>query len=292
MSSVHDELNANAAAYVLGSLDADERRAFESHVAECGECAAEVASLRSVTGALAAAVPQVTPRAELRDRVLAQTAGQSGANPSGSPGEPALRQAQGAPSSSRGGRLASHKGGVHSGVSWLPLAAAVLVAVGVGVYAVRLQQQVADLQARLDQALLQASAANLQVADARRVADQAQSAMSVLAAPDLARIDLAGQMVAPSARARALWSRARGMVFTAANLPPLPAGKVYQVWVVTAQAPVSAGLLQPDPSGGGTEYYMTPPDIGAPVAVAVTLEPAGGVPAPTGDKYLVGTPGL
>jgi anti-sigma-K factor RskA len=65
---------------------------------------------------------------------------------------------------------------------------------------------------------------------------------------------------------------------------------VYQVWVVTAQAPVSAGLLVPDVSGGGTAYYMTPQDIAAPVAVAVTLEPAGGVPAPTGDKYLVGTP--
>ena len=26
------------------------------------------------------------------------------------------------------------------------------------------------------------------------------------------------------------------------------------------------------------------------VAVAVTLEPAGGVPAPTGERYLVGTP--
>ena len=29
----------------------------------------------------------------------------------------------------------------------------------------------------------------------------------------------------------------------------------------------------------------------APIAVAVTLEPAGGVPAPTGQFYLVGKPG-
>jgi hypothetical protein len=35
---------------------------------------------------------------------------------------------------------------------------------------------------------------------------------------------------------------------------------------------------------------MTPPDIAPPVAVAVTLEPSGGVPAPTGEKYLVGMP--
>ena len=112
----------------------------------------------------------------------------------------------------------------------------------------------------------------------------------MLAAPDLARIDLQGQPVAPDARARALWSRSRGLVFTAANLPPAPAGKAYQVWVVTAQMPISAGLLTTDPTGVGTQYYYTPPDIAAPVAVAVTLEPSGGVPSPTGEKYLVGMP--
>jgi len=242
MSALHDELKANAAGYVLGILDAGERREFEAHLEECGECAAEVASLRPVIGVLTTAVPRVTPRAEARARVLGQVI-------------PSLGESRG---------FASQRG-----IRWLPLAAAVAVAAGAALYAVRVHQQVADLQGQLA---------------------QAQSATSVLAAPDLARIDLQGQMVAPDARARALWSRTRGLVFSAANLPPLPAGKVYQVWVVTEQAPVSAGLLVPDVSGGGTAYYMTPQDIGPPVAVAVTLEPAGGVPAPTGDKYLVGTP--
>ena len=120
---------------------------------------------------------------------------------------------------------------------------------------------------------------------------ESQSAMGVLAAPDLVRIDLAGQAAAPQASARALWSRARGMVFTASNLPPLPTGRVYQVWVVTAQAPVSAGLLTPSPGGAGQTFFNTPPDIPPPAAVAVTIEPAGGVPAPTGEMYLVGKAG-
>ena len=71
---------------------------------------------------------------------------------------------------------------------------------------------------------------------------------------------------------------------------PAPAGRVYQVWVVTAQSAVSAGLLLPDPSGGATVFFETPADIPPPMAIAVTLEPAGGMPAPTGDKYLVGNP--
>ena len=49
--TTHEELKANAAGYVLGSLDAEERRAFASHLAECEECAEEVASLRPVAGA-------------------------------------------------------------------------------------------------------------------------------------------------------------------------------------------------------------------------------------------------
>src|SRR5262249_39968240 len=107
--------------------------------------------------------------------------------------------------------------------------------------------------------------------------------------PDLARIDLAGQAAAPSASARALWSRSRGLVFTASNLPPLPAGRVYQLWVLTSQpAPMSAGLLRPDAGGGVPATIATPAAMPQPRAMAVTLEPDGGVPAPTGDKSLVG----
>jgi anti-sigma-K factor RskA len=243
--STHDELKASAAGYVLGSLDPPERREFESHLAGCAECAAEVASLRPIVGVLTTAVPQVTPRAELRQRILS------------------------------GAGLKTHPYTVQGRRSlpalvWVPLAAAIVIAMGgAAIYAVRVQRQMGELQARFD---------------------QGQSTTAVLAAPDLARIDLQGQPVAPDARARALWSRSRGLVFTAANLPPAPAGKAYQVWVVTAQAPISAGLLTTDPAGGGSQYYMTPPDIAPPVAVAVTLEPAGGVPAPTGEKYLVGMP--
>ena len=174
---------------------------------------------------------------------------------------------------------------------WLAIAAALAVAVGASAYAWQLQRRVRTLEARLDGAEQRASSAERAVADARRTAGEAQAAMSVMAAPDMVRIELAGQSAAAAARARALWSRNRGMVFTATNLPG-PAGRVYQVWVVTAGGPVSAGLLTPDAGGRAQAFFNTPPDIADPTAVAVTLEPAGGVPAPTGDCYLLGTPAL
>ncbi|HEY3160012.1 MAG TPA: anti-sigma factor [Vicinamibacterales bacterium] len=254
--STHDELKANTAGYVLGSLDAQEQREFEAHLAGCAECKAEVASLRPLISVLATSVPQVTPRSELRERILGAAAGlkPSGAETGAGPktGPYTIRDRRSPPA-----------------LVWLPLAAAIVIAVGAGIYALRLQRQMGEQQARFD---------------------QEQSAAAVLAAPDLARIDLQGQPVAPDARARALWSRSRGLVFTAANLPPAPPGKAYQVWVVTAQMPISAGLLTTDPTGGGSQYYVTPPDIAPPVAVAVTLEPSGGVPSPTGERYLIGMP--
>src|SRR5262249_37930017 len=42
-----------AAAYALDALDADERRAYETHLAGCGRCQEEVASFRETTAALA-----------------------------------------------------------------------------------------------------------------------------------------------------------------------------------------------------------------------------------------------
>jgi anti-sigma-K factor RskA len=273
VNAAHDELKHDAAAYALGVLEPAERAAFEAHLASCAECAAEVRQLRVAASALPYAVPQASPPPSLRARVLFQAARGAGSSNAATNAGPVtfLRERRGLP-------------------AWLQIAAMLVIGAGVAVYAQRMQARVSNLEAQLQQAQAQVASADRLTAELRTVAFRAQSAMGVFAAPDVARIDLTGQPVAASARARALWSRQRGMVFTVASLPPLPAGRVYQVWVVTAQAPVSAGLLTPDASGGGSVYFETPVDILPPVAVAVTLEPAGGVPAPTGERYLIGTP--
>jgi len=150
---------------------------------------------------------------------------------------------------------------------------------------------VGALESDLRDARARATAAEQRAIDAQQAVAGTRITVAVLTAPDVARIDLAGQApAAPGAAARAFWSRSRGMVFTASNLPALPPGRVYQLWVVTAQpAPISAGLLTPDAQGSVNETFNTPSDIPQPVALAVTIEPAGGVRSPTGERYLVGT---
>jgi len=266
-STEHDELREQAGAYVVGALTEAERDAFVAHTVTCVECAAQVQSLSSVADALARAVPQHEPSPALRARVLASVTG---------------RSATAAPMSSGAASRSVF-------VPWLAAAASLALAVALGGYAATLRSRVGVLELRLHDATERAAESERQIADLRRTAAGAQSQVAVLAAPDLVRIDLAGQPPAPQASARAFWSRSRGLVFTASNLPPPRAGTTYQLWILTAQpAPISAGLFKPDPQGRVAAVFETPLDLPKPIGMAVTMEPDGGVPSPTGEKYLVG----
>ena len=252
-------LAEQAELYALGALSAADRAEFEAHLAVCPACAAEVRALESVATSLGRSNAEAAPSPAVRQRVM--TAVQRDASPRRSGG----------------------------GAAWLAMAAALLLAIGSAIYATQLRGEVASLEARLRDAVVRAEASEQRVADLQRRTDRAASMLAVVLAPDVARVELAGQPAAPSASARAYWSRARGLVIEAANLPPLPSGRTYQLWVLTAQpAPISAGLLRPDANGAASAVFNTPPDIPTPTAMAVTIEPDGGVPSPTGDKYLVG----
>jgi anti-sigma-K factor RskA len=264
----HEELREHAALFVLGALTPEERVEFEAHVAGCAECAAEVRSLAAVPTMLAQAVPQIDPSPALRGRVLRSVAAAD------SPAEAAARTG----------------GGVAGLAPWLAAAASLVLTVTLGGYALELRGRVGALEARLREALARADAGDRLIADARRVAADAESRVAVLAAPDLNRIDLAGQPAAPQASGRGYWSRSRGLMFTATSLPALPVGRTYQLWVLTAQTlPISNGwLFRPDANGRAAAIFETPADLPRPTAMAVTIEPDGGVPAPTGAMYLVG----
>jgi anti-sigma-K factor RskA len=272
----HAELRERLEAYAIGALTVEEHRQVELHVGECPACRADLADLAVVQLALAKLTAEATPGSQVRRSIMGRV--ESGAR----------RSSGGAPEATAGRRALSP---ARAWTGWLAAAASLTLAAFLGWDARRLRGQVSQLEDQLQIAREAAAAGERQLASLRGASERQLSALTVLTAPDVARIDLAGQPVAPSASARAFWSRARGMVFEASRLPPPPPGRTYQLWVVTANAPVSAGLIEPDPSGNVHAVIATPPDIPDPVAVAVTLEPAGGVPAPTGEKYLVGLAG-
>ena len=258
----HDRFGELAGPYALGALREDDRRAFEAHLPTCAACRREVRETAMVAEGLARAVDPQEPPAGLRDRVLAAVA-----------------------SSNRHARVQSPAPG-SAPAPWLLLAAS-LAAVALGLYAWTLQTRLRTTDAALQSTQAELEALRTQVVLLGHVTDDASRTAEVLAAPDVVRVDLAGQAAAPQAAGRAFYSPSRGLVFTAANLPSLPAGRVYQLWVVTARAPVSAGLMRPDTAGRLRGVTQTA--ASGPTAIALTIEPEGGVPAPTGAMYLVGT---
>lgn len=156
-------------------------------------------------------------------------------------------------------------------------------------------ERAADAQQRAEQTAIAANErseaatrdAAAQVTRARESASKAQVTGDVLAASDLVRFNLVGSDPAARTLAQLLWSRSRGMVFSASRLPPPPQGSIYQIWLLTAAAPISVGTVAPDASGRVTLATDSPPEAPRPiVGVRVTLEPAAGVASPSGPTVL------
>ena len=278
-----EQLRELASLHALGVLSTNERAELAAAMAGDAELAAEVRALEDTIGALGGVVPQIDPPARVRARVLA-VAGietEAGGTPSGG-GVATFRSAESTPAATRPGSRALP--------GWLAAAAALVLASGLGLWALQLRTTLDAVNARVERAEQEVVEMRRTLGEAQEHTRVLQAHNEVMFAPDTLRVDLAGQPVAPGASARAFMSRQTGMVFTANQLPKLPADKVYQLWVIPqGQAPVSAGLLAPDASGHATLLAKVSPDLPPPAVVAVTIEPAGGVPAPTGDKALVGT---
>jgi hypothetical protein len=74
----------------------------------------------------------------------------------------------------------------------------------------------------------------------------------------------------------------RGILLISSNLPRLDAGKIFEMWVIPkGGAPRPAGLFQANPDGTAVHILAGPLDLASLNAVAVTVEPEAGSPAPT-----------
>jgi anti-sigma-K factor RskA len=76
-------------------------------------------------------------------------------------------------------------------------------------------------------------------------------------------------------------------VLVVSDVPPVPAGKTYQVWVIDGGNPVSGGLFSPD---GGTLAVPVDGRVRDGSVVAVTVEDDGGASAPTAKPVIASAP--
>jgi anti-sigma-K factor RskA len=111
-------------------------------------------------------------------------------------------------------------------------------------------------------------------------------ALEILNEPD-ARQVVFGTGVPQPPRGRVFVDPKRGVLLLASSLPPAPAGKAYEMWVIPKGGkPVPAGLFQSAPDGTALHLQSGPVDVSSTAAVAVTLEPEAGVPQPTSKPLI------
>lgn len=262
----HDPYATLAAGYALGALDGEDRVVFETHLAEgCSECAAALHDAEEALTLLAREAPPVVPPASVKQSLMARVAAEQ------------ARRVPPAPMAPRAARP-----------RWFPwvagTVAAGLAAFFTGMFVAaqyekeigRVARETSALRERLRE---QEAALRAELASASRVVE-------LLRDPGTRVIALRGAGPIPEAAGRLVWHATAGGHLYVTSLPPLPADKTYELWTISGSTPRPAGLFGVDAKGtGGVRVEPVPGE--RPVDVfAVTIEPAGGVPAPTGPIVL------
>jgi anti-sigma-K factor RskA len=161
----------------------------------------------------------------------------------------------------------------------------------------RAADMVAALQAELArrESTLEAERRELQrvervVATLRDELDARDVTLRQLSAPQVRLVRLAGLAPSPGASAQLLWNPATrtGMLLTA-GLRQIPRDRVYELWAIAGNEPVPAGIFEVDEAGHAFLRLPPLPRTRRFDKFAVTLEPAGGVPKPTGPMHLLGS---
>lgn len=254
----HEELGAG---FALGALDAADAARLRELLAVCPGCQVRAPEYLSVAALLPDALDPVEASPSLRDRVLAA------ARDSSNEGR--------ATSVQRETRLVSGEARrpMRRWTWALPLAALFAIVVGMGAWNLRLQEQLAEQREQIarqqEQAARQAEAVETQ-----------NAALEALAAGGR-QWPLAGTGRVPGATGVLVEDPAgRPPILVVANMPDPPAGRTYQAWVIAGGSPSDAGLL--DPTAGDRRILRLTRPLDGGDTVALTVEPTGGSPAPTG----------
>jgi len=259
--STHEQFADDLALYALDELTGAERHAMEEHLATCAACRRELQAIRADLGLLGLSSSGPQPPARTKERLLRAMA----AEPRGV----SLPE----PEPARPSRL------------WWPLVPA-FAALALLILAIAMWRGNVGLRAQL------AELKNRNQDQAARL-DQASQELSLLTSPDAVHVALNPQKSPKEPTGTAIFSPAqRRMMLMASNLPAVPQGKAYELWIIPAKgAPIAAGVFKPDEHGNAVVMDHLMPEGVEAKAFAITIENEEGSEKPTSPVVLVGAVG-
>lgn len=284
----HEDYKQLLALEAVSALDEEERARLEEHLPSCSQCREELRELQDAAASLLYTVESVPPTPALRASILARV---RAVDPSevAAPAKPVEVSTPAAGPRELLGRLS-----LWQLFAWRPAlgfgaAAAVAAVLLLGLASLSLwnrnqtlSAEVASLNARLREAQGEMAGQREQLASARNLEE-------LLASPAVRIAELAGKQPAPRAHAMLAYDRSTGRaVVMATGLPPCPEGHAYQLWLIADNKPLPGGTFKTDAQGRARMNDSLPPNHPAPT-FAVTLEREGGVIAPQGAVFLLGT---
>ena len=313
----HDERRDLFLFYAAGQLEPAEQEKVRALIASgCAQSAGALVEAEVIVNKLALSLDPIEPPTEARDRLMQRVLGSNGATIFASTSVPASMSG---PVSTSSPVLTSDRPGGRRRVSWVwpmlgGLAAGVALLLWVSAeqsnrWSKKLtvvqgelagaREQVNQTRERLsatDQKLLTLA---LESETLRREAEtlqraseafkrEAATARALLDTQNLTLVSLPPKE-AGQAHGRILFDVAnRTWHVRVFDLKPLPPGKTYELWFITPdEKKIPAGTFDVDPEGNGSIMVSVPDNVQV-ALTAITDEPVGGSPQPTGTVQLAG----
>ena len=246
---VHEDYKEMIPARALSALDAADARALNDHLSECDECRMELQEWEATAAALAVSAKPMEPSPEVRERLLNEVRK-----------EQSVTQVVPFRSATRN---------IWTSFGSLGAIAAVLVATALIAGLVVLWRENNALKEKFA---------------------RVQEFQQLVSTPGARMAELKGTAVGAGAIAKLVYDNNGRAMLMADKLPDVPEGKAYQLWFIVGNNPPMPGkTFVPDSEGKGVLNDQMPQAALNSAVFAITLEPAGGRPAPTGAIYLSST---
>jgi anti-sigma-K factor RskA len=249
----HEEWLERAEIYGLGALDGDELSQFEAHLTGCRVCEHHLNETRDTLTVFVRSLTPLTPPQQVKARLLHQI------NPEVAPSIRESTRTRWFPWSISAGAFA---------------AAGLLFMLTWNLYTTRQELQ-----------RLQKDVASIQAGSILH-----ETSIQFLSDPHARSAHLKGLAPSPEAMGHLLWNPETGKgVLITMGLPKNTPDKVYELWAIAGEEPLPLGTFSVEDKPHSLLKIPSLPQGKSFDKFAVTLEPAGGVPKPTGPMHLLGS---
>jgi hypothetical protein len=309
----HEEAFSELAAVALASVSPEVAGAVRAHAAACPECGPELAAMEETVATLGQLVPSAQMNrgrgAGIRSRLVMRARAERESRSAPVPGPPDISRGV-ASLTGQGHRITPSSQRVVTGESkkvtpahttrvpdiaparrsmnWYAIAATIALLI-TGTQLMRVSAERNRMRAEMAGVDTTSRVAATPASDSlSTMLSQKDSMIAAMTGPDVKVVALMNQS-AKQPLGRMMWNRSSNdWIMVTYNLPQPKAGMTYQVWLVTDNAKISAGTFKPDAQGKTFMHARYALDRNALRAVAITEEPEGGKPAPTGPMVVAG----